>query len=144
MQNRFFCERGGGNIMIHLHNIYTPEYIRAYLYIKEYKYVCIELVHACWENWQYASGTLHCRNELSIFWYFAKVNLVYKLFNTQCQFLSTFTCPPLLWSSTICAFDVKDTFKDNNTMYQRAEQQCAKSTNVISFLCIYLFGVWCA
>ena len=57
---------------------------------------------------------------------------------------SLYTCPPLLWSSTICAFDVKDTFKDNNTMYQRAEQQCAKSTNVISFLCIYPFGDWCS
>ena len=29
-------------------------------------------------------------------------------------------------------------------MYQRAEQQCAKSTNVISFLCIYPFGDWCS
>ena len=31
--------------------------------IKEYKYVCIKLVHDCWENWQYAlTMLLHCSN----------------------------------------------------------------------------------
>ena len=38
--------------------------IKKWVDSNEYKYVCIKLVHACWENWQCSSpsGTLHCSN----------------------------------------------------------------------------------
>ena len=53
--------------------------IKNWVDMNEYKYVCIKLVHACWENWQYALTmqlfiSLHMYN-IFLGWYLVPNNL---------------------------------------------------------------------